>query len=66
MNPMIDLILAVENTREFHLENLQRNKKHYSFENRLFGLPYIETIQKNSIFFNPYVKIEDSVSCFFF
>lgn len=29
--PSIDLILAVENTKEFHAENLKRNKKHYTY-----------------------------------
>ena len=29
--PSIDLILAVENTKDFHTENLSRNKRHYTY-----------------------------------
>ena len=29
--PSIDLILAVENTKDFHTENMQMNKKHYTY-----------------------------------
>jgi len=29
--PQIDLILAVANTKEFHVENLRKNKTHYTY-----------------------------------
>ena len=29
--PSIDLIMAVDNTKEFHEENLSRNKTHYTY-----------------------------------
>ena len=29
--PSIDLILAVENSQEFHKENIKRNKGHYTY-----------------------------------
>ena len=29
--PSIDLILSVENTKEFHVENMKLNKNHYTY-----------------------------------
>jgi hypothetical protein len=59
---MIDLILTVKDTRLFHEENLQRNPKHYSFLNRNAGVDFIEKLQNNAVYFNPFVKLDGKVN----
>ena len=43
--PSIDLIMAVENTKAFHEENIQRNKTHYNYFARSTGGKIVHKIQ---------------------
>ena len=57
---MIDFIFAVDNPTEWHRENLEMNRKHYSFL-RLFGSNNICKVQENfgaNIYFNTLVQCE--------
>lgn len=60
-NKMIDLIFVVEDSFEFHKENLKLNSNHYSFLKH-FGLNTILYFQKNyggKIYYNTLIKIDN-------
>lgn len=61
---MIDLIFAVQNSKQWHAENLQKNPSHYSFLMRACGANAITTVQRNygaKIYYNTLVPIENSM-----
>lgn len=57
----IDLILSVDNTFDWHKENLSRNPSHYSGRIRLLGTDYLvnSTHQSVGIHYNPFVKFQN-------
>lgn len=60
--PMIDFIFGVNSTTQWHQHNLETNSKDYSLMIRLLGNGLISYLQKKAckIYYNPYVKFEDS------
>lgn len=60
-SPQIDLIHIVSNTRDFHQQNLNIHKLHYSGL-RYFGIGIIELFQNLGsvkMYFNPFVNIQN-------
>lgn len=58
--PMIDLILAVENSEEWHRQNLEQNRAHYSSLMKLCGSSVIGKVQRNwgaQIYYHPFVQL---------
>ena len=54
----LDFIFVVENTTQFHKENVHQNPKHYSSK----SLSIIKQIQgKDGIYFNPFVKVNEKL-----
>ena len=60
---MIDLIFIVDNSQNFHKENLIRNKNHYSKLARLsiFFLNYVNN-HGTKIYYNPNVLLENNIN----
>jgi len=58
--PMIDFIFWVENTKDWHLMNLQKNSKDYYFLVKLFWIWYVEFLQKiqAKLYYNYYVDFD--------
>jgi len=58
--PMVDFIVAVDDPKSWHEENLAKNPGHYSFL-RYFGASSIAKIQDTAagIYFHPYIKLHD-------
>ncbi|XP_003745439.1 phosphatidate cytidylyltransferase, mitochondrial [Galendromus occidentalis] len=59
---MLDLILVVDNPKEFHSENLQRNPHHYSFV-RVFGPAFISRLNDAPayVYYNTAVRIDEQL-----
>jgi translocator assembly and maintenance protein 41 len=60
--PMIDLILAVNNSKQWHRENLELNRDHYSTLMSICGSSIIEKVQRNfgaQIYYNPFVHLKE-------
>lgn len=57
----IDLILSVENTYDWHYENLKKNPSHYSIQVRLFGTDFLvnSTHKSAGIHYNPYINYKN-------
>lgn len=55
---VIDLIVVVDDTYEFHRKNMKINKKHYSFISKIMPAHITEFVQRRGtkIFYNPMVK----------
>ena len=54
----LDFIFVVENTTQFHKENVHQNPNHYSSK----SLSIIKQIQgKDGIYFNPFVKVNEKL-----
>lgn len=45
---MIDLILAVNSSKEWHSENINKNPSHYSTLTKLLGSSYIQMVSNNA------------------
>jgi mitochondrial translocator assembly and maintenance protein 41 len=60
--PMIDFIFGTPSTQEWHKNNLQNNKKDYSFMVKIFGSKFINYLQNTGakIYYNPYVQFQNS------
>eukprot|EP01103_Thecamoeba_quadrilineata_P005128 TRINITY_DN1496_c0_g1_i6.p1 TRINITY_DN1496_c0_g1~~TRINITY_DN1496_c0_g1_i6.p1 ORF type:complete len:309 (+),score=73.81 TRINITY_DN1496_c0_g1_i6:216-1142(+) len=59
--PMLDLILAVDNSRDWHQNNIARNPSDYSFLSA-FGPKLVANVQEKfgaSIYYNPLVPFHD-------
>jgi len=58
--PMLDFIFTTNNVREFHLENMARNSKHYSLVSRALGSHFICHFQDvgPGLYFHPYAKVQ--------
>lgn len=58
---MLDLIYVVEDTKEWHYQNIKKNGKHYSGLSWLFGASYLDYLQSHlsPIHFNPFIQMED-------
>ena len=61
---MLDLVFAVDNPLEWHKENIERNKCHYSFVRHL-GSKGVTSLQKLSagVYYNTLVTIDSQVRC---
>jgi mitochondrial translocator assembly and maintenance protein 41 len=67
---MIDLVLSVSNSKEFHRKNIKRNPHHYSFLKH-FGPDILSKITKigkkkykksgGGIYYNPYIKFDNRI-----
>jgi Phosphatidate cytidylyltransferase, mitochondrial len=59
--PKLDLILAVEDLKVFHKENLERNKAHYTMLNRTTKNLVLNYFQSKGakVHFNYGIKMED-------
>ncbi len=59
---MLDLVFAVDDPREWHKSNLQRNGHHYSFLRHL-GLDTVVRLQQLSagVYYNTLVTIDTQV-----
>jgi mitochondrial translocator assembly and maintenance protein 41 len=59
---MIDFVLWVENTKEWHKENLRKNSKDYSRIVRFFWSNFANFLQKlwAKIYYNPFIEFESS------
>ncbi|CAD8089534.1 unnamed protein product [Paramecium sonneborni] len=59
--PMIDLILAVDNVEEWHLQNIQINPTHYSGLSYYLGSRFIQrmNVEIFPIHFSPFVQFQD-------
>ena len=57
---MLDLIFVVENSHDWHTQNLKMNKNHYSGLSRLIGASFIKSLNQRlaPIHYNPFVKLE--------
>jgi len=56
---MVDLVIAVDDARRWHAENLSRNRKHYSLF-RLFGakrIAYYQTHYPANVYYNTLVSV---------
>lgn len=60
VTPKLDIVLAVEDIKGFHAENLARNKKHYTMMNRATRNRVLNYFQLKGakVHFN-YIKMED-------
>ena len=58
---MTDLLFLVKNTRDFHKENLNINKKHYSTISSIFREDFITKVNSmgTGVYFNPMISLED-------
>lgn len=59
---MLDIILVVENSREFHVQNLSTNQWHYSNLSYL-GADFLSQVQQNyggKLYFNTDVSLKDN------
>ncbi|CAI2373671.1 unnamed protein product [Moneuplotes crassus] len=54
---VIDLLIAVDDTQEFHLKNMALNKKHYSCISRVMPIHVTDLINRGTtkVYFNPLV-----------
>ncbi|XP_022665545.1 phosphatidate cytidylyltransferase, mitochondrial-like isoform X3 [Varroa destructor] len=59
---MLDVILVVDNPKTFHIENLKRNKSHYSLA-RYLGPRFIAKLTEMPayVYYNTAVRIEDQL-----
>ena len=57
---VIDLIISVDDTREFHKKNLRMNRDHYSWMAKIMPLHITDMVNRGStrIYFNPLVKFK--------
>ncbi|CAG0898168.1 unnamed protein product [Darwinula stevensoni] len=58
---MVDVIIAVDNAKLWHEDNVRKNPSHYSFL-KYFGSSFIETVQHAwgaKVYFNTLVRFED-------
>ncbi len=62
--PMIDLIFGVESTLNWHKNNLKRNAQDYANVAKLFGINFIELLQriKADIYYNCYISIGEEIA----
>lgn len=63
--PMVDIILVVNDSEEFHSENLIRNNDHYSFL-KYFGASVLKNVQENygsRMYFNTMIHVDDLNIC---
>lgn len=60
-NKVIDLIICVDDTHEFHRANLKMNRSHYSRLAKTMPLHITDGVQRNGsqLYFNPYVKFKE-------
>lgn len=60
--PMVDIVLAVEDTAQWHAENLLTNPRDYSAFVRLAGPRFAEWLQQKGagIYYNPFIKLGDT------
>lgn len=58
--PMIDLVLGLKSTANFHTQNLNNNSEDYSLLTKIFGPKLADYLQKMGvgIYYNPYVDFE--------
>lgn len=60
---LVDIIIAVDNPKEWHQENYSRNNHHYSFlrylPNNVDQITYIQENFGAKIYYNPYVRISN-------
>lgn len=59
--PMLDIILAYDDTETFHRHNLAQNPGHYSFL-KYFGSKAITSVQRSyggKLYFNPHVRVRN-------
>ena len=58
---VIDLIIAVDNTLEFHKKNMKMNRKHYSMWSKIMPWHITDFVQRNGtkLYYNPMVKFKD-------
>lgn len=56
---MLDLLIITNNCKYFHMENLAKNKHHYSFISRTLGVEFIVGLNKvcPQVYFNHSVKL---------
>lgn len=59
--PMVDIILVVKDSEEFHSENLIRNSDHYSFLKYLgpIGLKKVQEDYGSKMYFNTLIPLDD-------
>lgn len=64
---MLDLIFAVDDAKQWHMDNLRLNWDHYSVA-RYLGPKFIDYIQRCNagVYYNTMVKVENRVSYNFF
>ena len=61
--PMIDMVVAVKDPVHWHAANMLRNKSHYPWWTRWFGLWAIRAAQKMGagLWYVPYVKVNNEI-----
>ena len=57
---MIDLVFAVDDPLQWHQQNLERNRDHYSWLCATLGADYISELGSKDarIYYNPFVRTE--------
>lgn len=62
---MVDIIMAVPNSHQWHAENLKRHPDHYSMMARIGGPAFVTWLQTNfgaKLYFHPYIDLDISRS----
>ena len=57
---VIDILLVVDDTHEFHRKNMEINQKHYSFFTKRLPLAFTNAVNNSGsfIYFNPLIPIK--------
>lgn len=60
-NAQIDLVFSVENTYDWHYENMKNNPSHYSMQVRFLGTDFLvnSSLKSTGIHYNPYIKYKN-------